>query len=100
MLPVRSTKIPKVEESIEFLSINAPGIVNMEAHSHRGNRKPKNPVSELEHLEARSEPAKGRLEEVTNRIRVQLEDASAKKNHQPEKTIEDGGEPDKPKKLN
>jgi hypothetical protein len=90
MLPVRSTKIPKVEESLEFLSINAPGIVNMETHSHRGNRKPKNPVSELEHLEARSEPAKGRLEEVTNRIRVQLEDASAKRNHQPERRSKTG----------
>jgi hypothetical protein len=84
MFPVRSTVIPQVEESPEFLTINASGIVNMETHSHRGNQKPKNPVSELKHLKARCEPAKGRLEEVTNRIRVQLEDASVKRNHQPE----------------
>jgi hypothetical protein len=100
MFPVRSTIIPEVEESPEFLTINAYGIVNMETHSHRGNQKPKDPVSELKHLKARCEPTKGRLEEVTNRIRVQLEDASAKRNHQSEKTTEDGGEPDKPRKLN
>jgi hypothetical protein len=100
MFTVRATMIPKVEEGSEFLTINASGIVNMETHSNRRNRKPKNSVSELKHLKARHEPAKGRLEEVTNRIRVQLEDASAKRNHQPERRPKTGGEQDKPKKPN
>jgi hypothetical protein len=90
MFPVTATMVPKVEEGSEFLTINASRIVDMETHSHRRNRKPKNPVSELKHLKARREPAKGRLEEVTNRIRVQLEDASAKRNHQPERRSKTG----------
>jgi hypothetical protein len=85
MFPVRATVVPKVEEGSEFLTINASGIVDMETHSHRRNRKPKNPVSDLKHLKTRREPTKGSLEKVTNRIRVQHEDASAKRNYQPER---------------
>jgi hypothetical protein len=84
MLPVGATVIPKIEEGSEFLTLNTSGVVDMETHSHRRNRKPKNPVSQLKHLKARSEPTKGNLKKVTNRIRIQLEDASAKRDHQPE----------------
>jgi hypothetical protein len=85
MSPVRATMVPKIEESSEFLTINTSGIVDMKTHSHWRNRKPKNPISELKHLKARREPTQGGLEEMTNRIRVQLENASAKRNHQPER---------------
>jgi hypothetical protein len=83
MFPVRATVVPKVEEWSEFLTINASRIVDMETHNHRRNREPKNPISKLKHLKARREPTVGGLEEMTNRIWVQLEDASAKRNHQP-----------------
>jgi hypothetical protein len=84
MLPIRSTTIPKVEESPEFLTLNATWVVNMKTHRHRRNRKPKNPVSQLKHLKARGEPTKGSLKKMTNRDRIQLEDASTKGDHQPE----------------
>jgi hypothetical protein len=84
MLPIRSTTIPKVEESPEFLTLNATWVVNMKTHSHWRNRKPKNPVSQLKHLKARGEPTKGSLKKMTNRDQIQLEDTSAKGDHQPE----------------
>jgi hypothetical protein len=84
MLPIRSTTIPKVEEGPELLTLNGTWVVNMKTHRHRRNRKPKNPASQLKHLKARGEPTKGSLKNMTNRDRIQLEDASAKGDHQPE----------------
>jgi hypothetical protein len=78
MLPIGPTTIPKVEESPEFLTLNATRVVNMKTHNHRRNRKPKNPVSQLKHPKARGEPTKGSLKKMTNLDRIQLEDASAK----------------------
>jgi hypothetical protein len=84
MLPIGSTTIPEVEEGPEFLTLNATRVVNMKTHSHRRNRKPKNPISQLKHLKARGEPTKSSLKKMTNRDRIQLEDASAKGDHQSE----------------
>jgi hypothetical protein len=84
MLPIRSTTIPKVEEGLELLTLNGTRVVNMKTHRHRRNQKPKNSVSQLKHLKARDEPTKDSLKKMTNRDRIQLEDASAKGDHQPE----------------
>jgi hypothetical protein len=84
MLPIRSTTIPEVEEGSELLTLNGTQVINMKTHRHRRNRKPKNPVSQLKHLKIRGEPTKGSLKKMTDRDRIQLEDASAKGDHQPE----------------
>jgi hypothetical protein len=84
MLPIGSTAIPEVEEGPELLTLNGAQVINVETHRHRGNRKSKNAVSQLKHFETLGEPTKGSLEKMTNRNRIQLEDASTKGNHQPE----------------
>jgi hypothetical protein len=84
MLPIRSTTIPEVEEGSELLTLNGTQVINVKTHRHRRNRKPKNPVSQLKHFKIRGEPTKGSLEKMTDRDRIQLEDASAKGDHQPE----------------
>jgi hypothetical protein len=84
MLPIGSTAIPEVEEGPELLTLNGAQVINVETHRHRGNRKSKNAVSQLKHFEIHGEPTKGSLEKMTNRNRIQLEDASTKENHQPE----------------
>jgi hypothetical protein len=84
MLPIRSTTIPEVEEGPELLTLNGTQVINVKTHRHRGNRKPKNAVSQLKHFEILGEPTKSSLEKMTDRDRIQLEDASAKGNHQPE----------------
>jgi hypothetical protein len=76
--------VPKIEESSEFRTINTSRVVNMKTHSLWRNRKPENPISELAHLKASHKPTQGGLEKMTNRIRVQLENACAERNHQPE----------------
>jgi hypothetical protein len=84
MLPIGSTTIPEVEESFELLTLNGAQVINVKTHHHRGNRKPKNAVSQLKHFEILGEPTKSSLEKMTDRDRIQLEDASAKGHHQPE----------------
>jgi hypothetical protein len=83
MLPIRSTTIPEVEEGSELFTLNGAQVIDVETHRHRGNRKSKNAVSQLKHFEILSEPTKGSLEKMTNRNRIQLEDASTEGNHQP-----------------
>jgi hypothetical protein len=84
MLPIGSTTILEVEESFELLTLNGAQVINVKTHRHRGNRKPKNAVSQLKHFEILGEPTKSSLEKMTIRDRIQLEDASAKGHHQPE----------------
>jgi hypothetical protein len=84
MLPIGSTTVPKVEESPEFITLNASGVVNMKTHSHRRNRKPEDPVGLLKHFKSCGGPTEGSLKKMTNRDLIQLEDASAKGDHQPE----------------
>jgi hypothetical protein len=84
MLPIGSTAIPEVEEGSELFTLNGAQVIDVETHRHRGNRKSKNAVSQLKHFEILSEPTKGSLEKMTNRNRIQLEDASTEGNHQPE----------------
>jgi hypothetical protein len=83
MLPIGSTTIPEVEEGSELFTLNVAQVIDVETHRHRGNRKSKNAVSQLKHFEILSEPTKGSLEKMTNRNRIQLEDASTEGNHQP-----------------
>jgi hypothetical protein len=79
-----STTIPEVEEDSELLTLNGTQVINVKTHRHRRNRKPKNPVSQLKHFKIRGEPTKDSLEKMTDRDRIQLKDASAKGDHQPE----------------
>jgi hypothetical protein len=81
--PVRATTVPKIEEGSEFRMNNTLRIVDMKTHNLRGNQKPKNPIRKLMHLKACRKPSQGSLEKMANRIRIQLENASSKRNHQP-----------------
>jgi hypothetical protein len=58
IIPIRSTRVPQVEEGFEFRMDNASRVVNVEPNILGGNRESKNPVSKREDLESLAKPPK------------------------------------------
>jgi hypothetical protein len=81
IVPIWSTRVPQVEEGFEFRTDNASRIVNVEPNILGRNRESKNPVSKREDLESPRKTTKSSLKKMTNRNRVELEDASSKRDN-------------------
>jgi len=88
--PVRATATPKVEEHFEQITFKRTEPSNGKPNSLRGNRKPEDPVPQLNSIEAGSISAQRCLKQTTHRERGELKLAATKGGDQNER-VEGGG---------